>query len=722
MYVTAIFGLLFIYLFVNFSNFRIRYNEYMIHYSFSKESFKLSDDVTRNNIHYTNYEFSLMNEFSQLHDPAIFKQKELSERCRAFFDFFEKKDPGWKLRTFDDATFDKNIVNKGLYFKEELGKLSKNKKNAASPRPNIATRKENATINNMFIKRLEETKETENLMADSTTLMRIYGQCFINDPDVGHHETLQETFNKYSRKMFPFFTNKLPVFEGMNDRRIENGFPNLENGYNENKYEFDGKNVIDFIKRSSNGKGIVISASPSHVKDLVKLIQLLRAMNNEFPIQIVYKGDLNNRAKSNIIHAATDEIQDIIDPKNKASKNSNSIEALILNNVEKYASKFPKQDLWFVNIEGTIKRNYKYSFPGYANKVLALFFTSFKEVILMDADTIPLVPLQEFFETPQYEDTSTMFFKDRSIRDINNYLETNYFTKLCPTGSNSIDSLFGINSITNHTLLNPYMTGYRHYQEAGVVMIDKSKHFLGILMMFPLSVWKEPVRSSIWGEKEMYWLGMSIAGDENYRFNEHSAASIGEIVTNPKHKHYPNSDTSEICSSHPGHVDKDGKLLWINSGFKYCKKNAHFRDRNKFPFETYPVEELANLYESPLKIKHGIVPPDLPVLRQPGSPIDLTNENLIKNYWKGQTKDMDELNDEESIKIKQKEKGNPQKGWNKNSICSSYQYCAYSIIDSYPHNDGPVERGHVFKFDEDSISKYDYLGNIWVNGRTKSLV
>jgi len=83
---------------------------------------------------------------------------------------------------------------------------------------------------------------------------------------------------------------------------------------------------------------------------------------------------------------------------------------------------------------------------------------------------------------------------------------------------------------------------------------------------------------------------------------------------------------------------------------------------------------------------------------------------------------MDELNDEESIKIKQKEKGNPQKGWNKNSICSSYQYCAYSIIDSYPHNDGPVERGHVFKFDEDSISKYDYLGNIWVNGRTKSLV
>lgn len=721
-YITTIFGLLFIYLFVNFSNFRIRYSDYMIHYSLTKENFKQNDDITRNSIHYTNYEFSLMEEFSKMHDPATFKKNGLSERCGVFFDFFDKKDKDWKLRTFDDATFDKNIVHKNLYFKDELNKLYKTKKNSADPHPDIVTRKENVTINNMFLKRVRETKITENLMADSTTLLRIYGQCFINGPNVGHNEELQETFNRYSRKMFPFFTNKLPVFEGINDEIIEKSFPNMQNGYNGENYEFDGKNVVDFIKRSSNGKGIVISASSSHVKDLVKLIQLLRAMNNEFPIQIVYKGDLNNRAKSNIINAATGEFKDIIDPKNKASSHPESIEALILNNTEKYGSKFPKQDLWFVNIRETIKRNYKYSFPGYTNKILALLFTSFKEVILMDADTIPLVPLQDFFETQEYKETSTMFFKDRSLRDLNDYLETNYFTKLCPTSVNSMDSLFDVKPITNHTLLNPYMTGYRHYQEAGVVMIDKSKHFLGILMMFPLAVWKEPVRSSIWGEKEMYWLGMSIAGDENYQFNKYSAASIGEIVTNPKHKHYPDSDASEICSSHPGHVDKYGRLLWINSGFKYCKKNTHFRDRNKFPFETFLVEEIANLYDSPLKIKHGIVPPDLPILRRPGSPFELRNENLIKDDWKERTKDMDELSDEESIKHKQKEKVNPQKGWNKNSICSSYQYCAYDIIDSHPHNDGLVEKGHKFVFDDELVSEYDYLGSIWINGRTKSLV
>ena len=47
-------------------------------------------------------------------------------------------------------------------------------------------------------------------------------------------------------------------------------------------------------------------------------------------------------------------------------------------------------------------------------------------------------------------------------------------------------------------------------------------------MMFPLALWSEPVQSSIWGDKEMYWLGLSMAGDENYEFNKYAAASVGE--------------------------------------------------------------------------------------------------------------------------------------------------------------------------------------------------
>lgn len=719
MYITTVFGIFFIYLFVNFSHFKIRYDEYLVHNSFLDDSFKKSDHIAREDIHYTKYEFSLAKEFFKIHNVEAFKQKPLAEKCGIFFDFFNKKDPDWKLRTFDDAVFDKNIVNKKLYFKDELKKLHENKKSAEQAHPERVTWMENVTINNQFLGRLADTKITENLMADATTLMRIYGQCFINNAEIGRSDNLEGTFNSYSRKLLPFLTNKLPVFERFNDTVVSNGFPVLKNGYHGENYEFDGKNVVDFIKRSSNGKGIVISAASAHTRDLVKLIHLLRAMNTELPIQVVYKGDLNKRSRSNIFHAAKDSFQDIIDPKKKADKNPDSMEAKIIEYSSKYGSNFPELDIWLVNIQETIKRNYKYSFPGYANKILALLFTSFEEVLLMDADTVPLVSLEEFFQSKQYKESSTMFFKDRTIRDLNNFLETNYFTKLCPTNSNSIDSLFGVKPITNHTLTNSYMLGYRHSQEAGIVAINKVSHFVGILMMFPLTIWKEPVKSSIWGDKEMYWLGLSIAGDENYQFNKHAAASIGEIISNDKHMHYPNSETKELCSSHPGHIDENGKLLWINSGFKYCKKNAHFRDRNKFPFETFHLEELANLYESPLKIRHGIVPPDLPALRQPGSPVDLSHENLIKEYWKTKSTDVDDIGEQKAVN--QIANANPQKGWNKNSICSNYQYCAFDIIDKHPQNKGPVEKGLVFEFDEQLIMNYDYLGNVWVNGRTKSL-
>ena len=80
----------------------------------------------------------------------------------------------------------------------------------------------------------------------------------------------------------------------------------------------------------------------------------------------------------------------------------------------------------------------------------------------------------------------------------------------------------GVEPVTAHTLNNPYMKGWRHCQEAGLVMLDRKRHFRSLLTLFPLSIWKEPIKSLIWGDKEMYWLAMSIAGDEDYTLNHHA--------------------------------------------------------------------------------------------------------------------------------------------------------------------------------------------------------
>lgn len=720
-YITAIFLLLFIYVSLNYSNFQVNYRDYSVHDAIGEDSFKRSDRIIREEIHYTNYEFSLQEEFFRTHVNDDFKSKSLSEKCGTFFDYFLDKDPDWKFKTFEDATFEKNIVNKLGFFKMEWKKLADQKKEQDFADPIQVTKEENNTINKLFVEKLKDTKMTENNMADTTTLLRIYGQCYVHGQGLGNEEKHQEIFSKYSKKLFPYFTGKLPKFERLNETGIENGFPIIEGGYNHEEHIFDGKNIIDFIKRYSNGKGIVVSATSKHTRELIKLIHLLRALNNVLPIQIIFKGDLNRRGKQHIMNAARDDMNVIIDPMGKAKQKPNSSAGKLLNNAEKYGSHFPKQEVWFVDLQGTIGRKYKNSFPGYTNKILALLFTSFKEVLLLDADTVPLVPLEDFFKTKQYEESSTMFFKDRSLRDINDFIETNYFAKLSPTNIRSIDSLFGINPITNYTLANSYMTGYRHYQEAGVVGINKLDHFTGILMMLPLVTWKEPVKGSIWGDKEMYWLGLSIAGDENYQFNKYAAASIGEITTNPNHKLYLGTNAKELCSSHPGHINEDGDLLWINSGFKYCKKNTYYRDREKFPFTVFDPKELSNLFDNPLKIKHAIIPPDSPVVREPGSPVDDANERLIKQLWKARPQDVDEV-EEKSSRFAQIKNGNPQKGWNKNPVCTSYQYCAYDLIDRSSQDGGSQEQeqGNFFEFSDELTSKYDYLGQLWFNAKIRS--
>ena len=52
--------------------------------------------------------------------------------------------------------------------------------------------------------------------------------------------------------------------------------------------------------------------------------------------------------------------------------------------------------------------------------------------------------------------------------------------------------------------------------------------------MFPLCLWTEPINSSVWGDKDLFWSSLSCAADENYEFNEYSAASVGERTTDEK--------------------------------------------------------------------------------------------------------------------------------------------------------------------------------------------
>lgn len=716
------------------------------HSYFNHDSFTKSNAHIKETIHYSNYRYTFWDEFTKTFEDdkkakQLFsadnagKDKLLGEKCDAFFNYFHKVVPDFRFKNSynQDDFYDKGIVNKHNFFKDEIHRLIKKRERESIPNPGIITKKDNITINKAFYQRVEQTKATGQLMADTITTLRIFGQCFLNDHGNFNEEILQTGNNKrhfdsLAEKFFFYFNGNLPVFDNLNGTIITDGYPIYENNKLTDKfmtYNNSNENLIQFINKNSNSRGIVISAATKYTRDIMKLIRVLRALNNELPIQVIYKGDLNQRSQKFIYAAARANVEDLLS-KEMSSDLTNVLPEIDLQKSYKlFGSTFPKQDITFVNIKPTMTSNHKYFFTGYTNKLLALLFTSFKEVLLLDADSVPLVNPEEFFATEQYKKTGALFFKDRSLRDTNDYIETNYFSTLMPQGGgDTIDDSFGIPPVTSKTYENAYMTGWRHFQEAGVVAIDSYRHFLGILMTLPLALWSDPVKSSIWGDKEMYWLGLSMAGDENYEFNKYHAASIGQVTESVDLKQYPGSAAKEVCSSHPGHVSEEGKLLWINSGFSYCKKNGYFRDRGFFPFSQIDNVALQQLYNNPLRIKDALVPPNLPNFRAPKSPPDDSDERSFQKSWKNRKDDIDEINKDvtDGEKVTQIRDWNPQKGWVKSAVCSNYQYCGYDMIDSYTF-DSTTSRidnsGKVFSFDEATRKKYDYLGKVWISGNNK---
>lgn len=667
---------------------------------YSPQHYPEHDERTRKLIHYGN--LRLKHEDNYLSNHKLQKLKSLESKCVDFFQNFLETNKKWQFQQFVDKPHNKDIDKFEKYFKNQLMKLAK-ELYLADPKEAL-NRESKERIIKKWNNDVTKTINTESEMAQSISLLRIYNKCFIENNSESY-ENNQHLDNTLFHKFFPYLSGKTPQFEimhGYNESTIlEDSLPDFSNNQFVGNYVNNtGGNLLKFYKNNISGRGILLTVTSRHSKEAAKLIRVLRALNNELPIQVIFRGSLSKKSRQIIMTAALHELEDVL----KFSTGYKNIlpEIDLVSDSQKFNIKYPKQSITFVNMKGVI--NSTRLFPGFLNKVISYVFSSFSEVMLLDTDTVPLVELVKLFESQQYKETSTFFFKDRTLRDTNDYMETNFFHKLLPHGS-KLETSFGITPVNNDLLKdNAYFRGYRHYQESGVVLLNKKDHFSSLLMILPLGYWKEPVKSSVWGDKEFYWLSLLMAGDQKFAFNEFYAGSIGEATTNSSLQLY-DVDVHEVCSSHPGHINEKGELLWINSGFSYCKKNGYFRDREKFPFDNYDMNTLKRIYENPLKITHGIVPPTLPLFR--GDNNDL--ERSWKLKWKSRKKDQDE----KSNNSPQRFDYQPQKGWVKSEICSNYNYCAYDKIESY-FDSNSFDEGHFFAFNESCILKYDYLGKLWI--------
>jgi alpha 1,3-mannosyltransferase len=225
---------------------------------------------------------------------------------------------------------------------------------------------------------------------------------------------------------------------------------------------------------------------------------------------------------------------------------------------------------------------------GWAAKAFAILMSSFREAIFIDADSFFLVNPAKLFDDEGYRMTGTLFFKDRNVSPEN---KRAWIKSILPA------------PISDNVKRNRMWTGESgHMQESGVIVVDKWRHFVPMLLTTRLNgperdgdeaEGKKGVYDMIYGDKETFWLSWEMSGDVDYTFHGGVAGTMGKLTTvQPADPEAPEDaptpvDGLMICSPQLIHFDLSGKPLWFNGWLSATKDDLQkWQD-----FDVYVQEE-----------------------------------------------------------------------------------------------------------------------------------
>lgn len=487
------------------------------------------------------------------------------------------------------------------------------------------------------------TKNSELQIQNTLSHLRIYNACFLNGKsnDFTNFKTIDD-------KLFPFFKRSFPKFE-YSDGNLDDTILNhikIEN--NQSYWETYQKNI--------KGKGIVISIGEFNIQDAENLIKSLRFLGNDLKIEFVHGNDVTKTHKIKLQRAATNN--------------------LLFNKTFSFNEN--QQSISFVDISNLVDPKYNKRFKSFSNKWLAGIFNSFEEMILLDSDAVPFIKPEEFFEFESYENTGAYFFKDRELADRmqpNNMIE---YRNFLPTTLET--NAFNILKVSpdNLTQTNFFEEKSKHLMESGLIVMNRKTHFIGLLASVHLQFWPKTAKP-VYGDKELWWLGQLLSGNDKYFFDEVDAGAVGVL-----NEDLVNHNAS-VCSIQLAHFKKNGELLWLNGGLKNCKKRSWKKDFDSQEVlrQTYKnPSQLRNHYKKPLVIEAAIIPKAVEKFSKPKmNPI--YTSTFIKNEALG---------------------------------CNGYFHCA-NIYNLSSNGELADSNGKLIRYNQKQIDFYKDLINAW-NSRT----
>ncbi|KAJ3200077.1 hypothetical protein HK099_002826, partial [Clydaea vesicula] len=105
-----------------------------------------------------------------------------------------------------------------------------------------------------------------------------------------------------------------------------------------------------------------------------------------------------------------------------------------------------------------------------------------------------------------------------------------------------------------------------HEMESGVVLMDKSRHLIGLLAACSLISKKErkPFNYDHYGDKELFWIGLAVVR-ENFTFSKYESTGVLGVSTYHRGLY-------TMCNLQILHLDEEDNPLWFNGGLFENKK------------------------------------------------------------------------------------------------------------------------------------------------------
>lgn len=197
---------------------------------------------------------------------------------------------------------------------------------------------------------------------------------------------------------------------------------------------------------------------------------------------------------------------------------------------------------------------------GWDIKPFALLAAPFKEVLLMDADSVLMQPPEALFADPGYKSEGALFFHDRTLFPTDHYKQE-WLVGMFPKPLSE-----------RLKTLRYYKMQTTYEQEAGVVVIDKARHYAAVLAVCRLNTPPERekvIHEETHGDKETFWLGFELLGHP-YSFMPHLPGSIGSVQVD-----FQDSSALAICGK-LAHFDRNGTLLWFNDSIADNKRDEEW--------------------------------------------------------------------------------------------------------------------------------------------------